>query len=397
MRQARTVVLHDRCPPRGASPARACKRRAAAPQELAREAARGVHFYITNQVSSNHLVTDTNGKLVCKYVYEPYGKMNMNLTDTDPDKDGVQFVALKKFTGQEYDYETGLYNYNARLYDQETGRFLQPDPVHSEHVGYDNYDRYQYVHSNPVNFTDPTGETANGDGIDITDAVARLSVLLTQGWQGVRRIGDALTLHQGKSAGRYQGPGAVGTVPFGKESITVWLVSALVLEEKHPGTVAAVLFWVWWDFNYGSPPGLSEVDEHGKVHDRDGPTFMEAKHTRANNKWIRSANSHWLGGVAWQPFPIPTSKMIKDTYAREYAATPEWYGSMRRPVATVNTAFTITGDWLATKLGTALFMTTNGINYINEAGKRAWDHYTSQGTYRIHKARFRLRISGGVG
>ena len=137
--------------------------------ELAREAARGsaemdglvgVHFYITNQVSSNHLVTDTNGKLVCKYVYEPYGKMNMNLTDTDPDKDGVQFVALKKFTGQEYDYETGLYNYNARLYDQETGRFLQPDPVHSEHVGYDNYDRYQYVHSNPVNFTDPTGETA---------------------------------------------------------------------------------------------------------------------------------------------------------------------------------------------------------------------------------------------
>ncbi|HMY45189.1 MAG TPA: RHS repeat-associated core domain-containing protein [Leptospiraceae bacterium] len=121
----------------------------------------GVHIYITNQVSSNHLVTDTNGRLVCKYVYEPYGKMNMNLTDTDPDKDGVQFIALKKFTGQEYDYETGLYNYNARLYDQETGRFLQPDPVHSEHVGYDNYDRYQYVHSNPVNFTDPTGETAN--------------------------------------------------------------------------------------------------------------------------------------------------------------------------------------------------------------------------------------------
>ncbi|HMW60760.1 MAG TPA: RHS repeat-associated core domain-containing protein, partial [Leptospiraceae bacterium] len=86
----------------------------------------GVHIYITNQVSSNHLVTDTNGRLVCKYVYEPYGKMNMNLTDTDPDKDGVQFIALKKFTGQEYDYETGLYNYNARLYDQETGRFLQP-------------------------------------------------------------------------------------------------------------------------------------------------------------------------------------------------------------------------------------------------------------------------------
>jgi len=46
------------------------------------------------------------------------------------------------------------------MYDPETGRFLQPDRVHNETAGIDSYDRYSYVSGNPVNFTDPTGESA---------------------------------------------------------------------------------------------------------------------------------------------------------------------------------------------------------------------------------------------
>ncbi|GIU70484.1 MAG: hypothetical protein KatS3mg002_1720 [Candidatus Woesearchaeota archaeon] len=39
-----------------------------------------------------------------------------------------------------------------------TMRFIQPDPVHTERSGFDNYDRYNYVNNNPVNFVDPERE-----------------------------------------------------------------------------------------------------------------------------------------------------------------------------------------------------------------------------------------------
>ena len=36
---------------------------------------------------------------------------------------------------------------------------MQTDPVFTERAGFDSYDPYSYVASNPVNFTDPTGES----------------------------------------------------------------------------------------------------------------------------------------------------------------------------------------------------------------------------------------------
>ena len=55
--------------------------------------------------------------------------------------------------------------YNARNYDQMTGRFMQTDPVFAERRGFDSYDPYSYVASNPVNFTDPTGERWTWDAL----------------------------------------------------------------------------------------------------------------------------------------------------------------------------------------------------------------------------------------
>lgn len=122
----------------------------------------GTYYYISSSNGSNEVVTDTCGKVVQRYVFEPYGQLNRLLTDYDPDGDNVQYLQPFQYTGQEYDAETGLYNYHARLYDPGTGRFLQPDPVHTAMAGMDSFDRYEYVAGNPVNFRDPDGRSVEG-------------------------------------------------------------------------------------------------------------------------------------------------------------------------------------------------------------------------------------------
>jgi RHS repeat-associated protein len=119
----------------------------------------GAFYYVSTHNGSTDIVTNADGAPVARFVYEPFGRVNSDLTDLDPDRNGVHYGEQFQFTGQEFEPETGLFNYKARIYDPETGRFLQPDPKHSERAGFDNWDRYQYANNNPVNFTDPTGES----------------------------------------------------------------------------------------------------------------------------------------------------------------------------------------------------------------------------------------------
>jgi RHS repeat-associated protein len=61
------------------------------------------------------------------------------------------------FTGQELDEETGFYNYNARLYDPEIGRFLSADTMIPNPFSSQDFNRYSYCINNPIRYNDPTG------------------------------------------------------------------------------------------------------------------------------------------------------------------------------------------------------------------------------------------------
>ncbi|EAT38081.1 AAEL009992-PA [Aedes aegypti] len=89
-----------------------------------------------------------NGEVVAAYDYFPYGQL-MRIYGSNPEA----HIAYR-YTGQEYDEETGLYNYHARLYDPDIGRFFQMDPMEQY------ASPYKYAGNSPVSQIDPDGQIA---------------------------------------------------------------------------------------------------------------------------------------------------------------------------------------------------------------------------------------------
>jgi RHS repeat-associated protein len=85
-----------------------------------------------------------------------------------------------QYTGQAWLPELGLYYYKHRMYHPTLGRFLQPDPI-----GYgDGLNLYNYVGSDPVNFSDPSGLTVTNPPIVITGSRC------PSGWSCYSNIGS---------------------------------------------------------------------------------------------------------------------------------------------------------------------------------------------------------------
>jgi len=101
-------------------------------------------FYESDGLGTVTSLSNSAGALANTYGYDSFGNATSS-TGT--------VVNPFRYTGREFDSDTGLYYYRARYYDPQTGRFLSEDPVGFEAGA--NF--YAYVLGNPVNWTDPAG------------------------------------------------------------------------------------------------------------------------------------------------------------------------------------------------------------------------------------------------
>jgi RHS repeat-associated protein len=99
-----------------------------------------------------------------------------------------------KYTGKEFDAETGLYYYGARYYSPGLGRFTSADPtVLSRQRMFDpqQWNMYSYARNNPLKYTDPDGkelQLATGMSKDDTQRVTKALVEVYRKPGGASRI-----------------------------------------------------------------------------------------------------------------------------------------------------------------------------------------------------------------
>jgi RHS repeat-associated protein len=102
------------------------------------------YYFAADGLGSITSATDSTGSVLTSFGYDAFGKLQVT---------GPNLVSPFRFTGRDFDSETGSYFYRARYYDPAMGRFLSEDPI--QFAGGDNF--YSYVHNSPTNLYDPTG------------------------------------------------------------------------------------------------------------------------------------------------------------------------------------------------------------------------------------------------
>jgi RHS repeat-associated protein len=127
------------------------------------------HFYHQDANLRVHHLTDANGAILEKYVYDGYGKRTI-LTPQDGSLNNSAVGNRIGFQGREHEeltgpvHEDGLTYHRNRFYSSGSGSFTSPDPI-----GYSGgTNLYGFAGGDPVNAVDPMGL----DTIKIKDGIA---------------------------------------------------------------------------------------------------------------------------------------------------------------------------------------------------------------------------------
>ncbi len=177
--------------------------------------ATATYFVIKDHLGSTRVLFRSTGTQYSTFDYSPFGMLMRSSISGDTDY---------RFTGQEYDSETGLYNFRARLYDDELGIFYAVDPAGQ------NFSPFSYAGNNPVIFVDKDGRWFLIDDL-IISAVSFVTGYLSHGLTTGNWGWDALKAG-GISAGvgllSYYTGGAAAGLLFSEGSFGYAMTASLV-------------------------------------------------------------------------------------------------------------------------------------------------------------------------
>jgi len=99
-------------------------------------------FHHIDLTGSIRAVTDSEGQVVKRYEYDPFGYVSRSSGSGEE---------THQFTGKRADTGTGLTYFGSRYYDPEIGRFISSDPARW------GTNWYVYCYNNPISYIDPNG------------------------------------------------------------------------------------------------------------------------------------------------------------------------------------------------------------------------------------------------
>ncbi len=140
------------------------------------------HYLHRDQQGTLLAITNAYGHLEEKRLFDAWGNVTKIMDENNRCLD--RFAWLDRgYTGHEHLLGVGLINMNARLYDPNLHRFLQPDSVVQDPYNTQNYNRYSYCLNNPLKYSDISGNTY-GEAIIIGAAIALAAYLVTNAVNG---------------------------------------------------------------------------------------------------------------------------------------------------------------------------------------------------------------------
>ena len=120
------------------------------------------YYYVYNLQGDVEAIADSNGTIIARYTYDPWGKIvaitDAALNDISTNASHIANINPIRYRGYYYDTETGFYYVSSRYYDPEIGRWINADGFVSTGQGVLGYNMFAYCGNNPVNRVDHTGQ-----------------------------------------------------------------------------------------------------------------------------------------------------------------------------------------------------------------------------------------------